>query len=131
MIASVILFSVVAAGSFGLKTSFDAMSKAAAGAYMAESLKEAVEAVKSKLETGKTKGSGNIDKRISFSYNAEKIDSGSNIICQGSLVSDDMVYGGFSLKLYTVDLLLKASISDRIKNKRYSYKELVWTKNSL
>jgi len=114
-----------------LKTSFDAMSKAAAGAYMAESLKEAVEAVKSKLETGKTKGSGNIDKRISFSYNAEKIDSGSNIICQGSLVSDDMVYGGFSLKLYTVDLLLKASISDRIKNKRYSYKELVWTKNSL
>ncbi len=130
MIASVILFSAVVAGSLALKTSFNAISKVTAGAYMAESLSEAVETVKSELEKEKTNGAGIIDKRISFSFSARKIDSGKNIVSSGSLVSNDMVYGKFNLTLYMVDLLLKAGVSGRVIKRGYSYKELVWTKNS-
>jgi len=130
MIASVILFSAVAAGSMVLRTSFKAMSKVTADAYIAEGLPEIAETVKSALEKEKTSGAGSIDKRISFSFNTLKIDSGKNIIRKGVFSSNDMEYGHFYLKLYKVNLLVKADVQGRTNTRRYAYKELVWIKNS-
>ena len=130
MVASVVLFSVVAAASLGIKTAFEASSKVTSSAYMAESLQDVVQNVKLELFKGKVKGDGTLDKILSFSFNAEQIDSGKNISSGSSVLSGEIEYGNFFLTLYSVDLLLKANMQGRINKRKYSYKELIWIKKS-
>lgn len=126
-----ILFSALTVGSMGVKTAFDAMSKVTASAYMAEALQEVVEKVKSELVKGNTHGDGKLDKIISFSFKAEKIDSGKNISQGATLVSTGIMHGSFTLSLYGVELLLNARVHGRNTEREYDYKELIWKKDTL
>lgn len=128
MVASMVLFSVVAAASLGIKTAFEASSKVTSSAYMAESLQDVVQNVKTELFKGKVNGNGTLDKILSFSFNAEQIDSGKNIVSGSNFMSGEISHGKFFLTLYSVDLLLKADMQGRINKRKYSYKELVWIK---
>ena len=129
MVASVILFSVVAVGALGLRTAFDSMTRISAVTHSAKSLPDVIEVVKSQLLKGTIKGSGRVDEIVSFSFVASLIKSQKNIISKGNLFNDNIQYGTYDLSLYAVELELYFDIQGKKKKRKYTYKELIWAKS--
>jgi len=128
IVASMVLFTTIAAGALILKTTFFNMGKVTATAYMAETLKPAADAVKAELRDGRLSGGGRVNRRVTYSFTAEQTASRKNIVPGANPAASGPSYGSFRLSLYQVNLILKAQVDDRENKRQYSYQELVWKK---
>jgi prepilin-type N-terminal cleavage/methylation domain-containing protein len=131
VIASVILFSAVAAASAALKSAVHAMAKIQATAGMAESIQPVCMEIKASLEKGNTSSSASLNKTISYSFTAQTIKRSKNLVSGSGFMTDGPAHGNFLLTLYQVDLEMRVVNSGRLSTHQYNYKELVWVKQDI
>ena len=127
LIASVILFSAVAAGTLVYRGSIRLGDKASATVRISAALPSIMEHVKEALMEQKMKGEGSFDDGISYSWVSEAAKSSRNILSAFDETTGGIEYGRFKIVLNNVQLIVGCNYGPFSRKKMtFRYQELTW-----
>ena len=126
MISAVILFSALAIGTIGYRTSIRAVDRITAHVIIADALPDIMERVKTEIIEHKNQGEGRYGNEISYAWNSKKIKSSKNIRSPYDETTGGLEYGRFQVVLNNIKLTVTYDGGSRRKEARYEYQELSW-----
>jgi prepilin-type N-terminal cleavage/methylation domain-containing protein len=128
IVASVVLFSAVAVGSFTYRTSVASVDRISANIAMADALPAIMVFVKEELEHEKDQGNGRYSPNITYSFEAKTAETSKNILSAYDEFGGGLQYGDYVITLKNVQLTITSEEEGRVKQAQYDYKELLWEK---
>ena len=126
MISAVILFSALAIGTIGYRTSIRAVDRITAHVIIADALPDIMERVKTEIIEHKNQGEGRYGNEISYAWNSKEIKSSKNIRSSYDETTGGLEYGRFQVVLNNIKLTVTYDGGSRRKEARYEYQELSW-----
>jgi|GEM_PF-3506834 len=126
LIASLILFSALTAGTMAYGTSVRLFRKITISAVIAGALPDIMAQVKESLMEIKNNGEASYNEDIHYSWMAREIKTSKNI--RGKSEFGGIDYGAFQVLLQDVVLTVAYAADGVKKETRYAYQELVWRK---
>jgi len=128
LVASLILFSVLTISTNIYRSSIKAVEKVSAITLISRALPFVREDIKTKIFQKEIKGEDVFNKNISYTWHCAPLETSKNIISAYDEFTGGLQYGHFNLALNKVFLTIKYGNGFLIKEKKYQYKELSWTR---
>jgi len=128
IIASVIIFAAIGIGAISYRLAVKSTESVSGHLYIAKTLPFIVDLVKKELFAGKTRGTAQFDRYISYSFTAKEQKRAKNLISQSHELQPGPEYGLFNILLVDVHLNIKYNGGTYSKNSFYDYQEIIWFK---
>jgi type II secretory pathway pseudopilin PulG len=127
LVASTILFACLAAAALSYNTAVNLTHKLNSTVAVGIARNDIQAAIKSHLFDGVTSGNRQSDDgALHYAWQARLQRASRTILRRDHDFGGELVYGGFNIELYTVEIVVTPAHTESPQQSRFEYMELVW-----